>query len=274
MSPSSLYQGALTPPRLPLCVRWCNTRALCRLTCNCPRWLYGTFSEDWGLFVESASSRDADAGALDGLANNDHNSTRKELSMPEFVAAMMRQLHLFIHRLMLKTIDIDAESSAMTTLMLVLKSRDLEVTPNDKGKQDEFNNGKDLCTDTDRDGTSRDTPTEMSEGPLYVCANCAQAIQHPYTEHVRALQSAGGLTPADVDHLSVLAGGDDGASARADHGGTTFRDLFQFPRVNSSAVAAGGPSKEMTVLMQVFSLSPSHFLFACVCVCVCMRARA
>jgi len=99
----------------------------------------------------------------------------------------------------------------------------------------------------------------MSEGPLYVCANCARAIQHPFTEHVLALKNGGGLTPAAVDQLHALAGGDDGASARAGQGAMTFRDLFQFPRANASAAAAGGPqtSKEMAVLMQVRALPVS-----------------
>jgi hypothetical protein len=234
-------------------------------------------SEDWDILCHS---RCVEYSTLDGTSHREgvysdrdtllsssekpSLSQHRELSESGFVTAMIRQLGLFIHRITLKAVDLEPESSVMATLMLVLKNLDLRTTTQDTAKHD-----KDQCTETDRDGTSRtQSPTEMSEGPLYVCASCASTIQHPYTEHVRGLRNAGGLTPAAIDHLSALAGGADGGTAYVRDpevgvgsgvGAATFRDLFQFS-TRSVNTAAGGISKEMTVLMQV--------LHTCVCVCV------
>jgi hypothetical protein len=242
-------------------------------------------SEDWDIFFHS---RDVEHGTLDAfshrrdsvysdrdnllsLSEKPNLSQRKELSESEFVTAMMRQLGLFIHRITLKAIDLEPDSSVMTTLMLVLKNLDLKTTTQNTVKHD-----KDQCTETDRDGTSRtQSPTEMSEGPLYVCANCASTIQHPYTEHVRGLRNAGGLTPADIDHLSALAGRTDGAAYVRDpkvgvgSGAAVFRDLFQFS-TRSENSGAGGVSKEMSVLMQVLHVCVCVCVCVCLCVCVCV----
>ena len=95
-------------------------------------------------------------------------SCGEELSAPMFLEAMQQQLNLYIHRLFLRTIEVEPDSSVFSVLLLVLKFQSMPASNAGEGGFLESN---------EIDSTSRTlTPTETFDLPPAVCSKCAGRI--------------------------------------------------------------------------------------------------